>query len=173
MGSREERGGVAAGGPKRGPGGRVPLFDRLFDLDRSHQEAQPRRVLARREVLASIRAELARLLNTRCAGPIDGLGDQERTVVNFGLPDFLTLSPTTDRDRQRLARLITDAVRAYEPRLRAPVVEVAPLAGRAPRLQLTLHATLELDHLAEPVSFPLAIDERGGAIVVGAEDGGV
>ena len=155
-------------GPKRGPGSRVPLFDRLFDLQLSQQETQPRRVLARREVLGSIRAELSRLLNTRCADTIDHLAQQERTVVNFGMPDFLTLSATREADRQRLAHLVTEAVRAYEPRLRSPVVEVVPHPDRYFSLLLTLHATLDLDNLAEPVSFPLVIEERGGAILVGA-----
>ena len=129
-----------AEGPKRGPGSRVPLFDRLFDRDPSQTEDQPRRVLTRREVLDSIRVELARLLNTRCPGTMDDLAGQERTVVNFGMPDFLALSPTTERDRQRLARLITDAVRAYEPRLRGAVVEVAPPRRSAGRADPARHA---------------------------------
>ena len=156
-------------GPRRGPGSRVPLFDRLFDLQLSQQETQPRRVLARREVLESIRKELSRLLNTRCADTIDHLAGQERTVVNFGMPDFLTLSASREQDRQRLAHLVTEAVRAYEPRLRGPVVEVVPHPDRSFSLLLTVYATLELDHLAEPVSFPLVIEERGGAISVGAQ----
>jgi predicted component of type VI protein secretion system len=44
--------------------------------------------------------------------------------VNYGLPDFTTLNPTSEGDRQRLGRLIVEAVRAFEPRLRNPLVEV-------------------------------------------------
>ena len=51
----------------------------------------------------------------------------------------------------------------------APVVEVVPHPDRSSSLLLMLHATLELDHLAEPVSFPLVIDERGGTILVATE----
>ena len=90
-------------------------------------------------------------------------------MVNFGMPDFLTLSASREHDRQRLAHLVAEAVRAYQPRLRGPVVEVVPHPNRSVSLLVTLHATLELDHLAEPVSFPLVIEERGGAILVGAE----
>ena len=154
-------------GPKRGPASRAPLFDRLFDLElRQSQEAQPRRTLSRAQVVDSIQGELVRLLNTRCADTLDGVQTQERTVVNYGLPDFLTLSPTRERDRQQLAQLITEAIRAYEPRLRNPVVIATPHPQRPGVLLLTVEGTLVLDNFAEPVSFPLMIESRGGAVSV-------
>jgi type VI secretion system lysozyme-like protein len=155
-------------GPKRGPGARAPLFDRLFDRGpRQHEEMHPHRVLARDRVVESVALEVLRLLNTRCAGTIETLEGQERTVVNYGLPDFFALSPTSDGDRQRLARLIADAVRAYEPRVRNPVVRVTadPRDGRA--FRIVLDGTLVLGDLTEPVSFPLLIPRRGGAILPG------
>ena len=116
------------------------------------------------EILASIRQELFRLLNTRCVETIDALGGQERTIVNYGMPDFLSLNPTRSGDRERLARLIADAVRAYEPRLRHPHVSVAPDAEEPRALRVVLEGTLALDNLLEPVSFPLLVQHRGGAI---------
>jgi type VI secretion system lysozyme-like protein len=155
-------------GPRRGPGARAPLFDRLFDYDpRSHEEMHPRRAHSRIEMVESIRVELSRLLNTRCAVSLDGLRGQTRTVLNYGLPDFSTLNPTTDRDRERIGLLITEAIRAYEPRLHAPHVVVEVDAVRARALRFTLYAGLLLEGLIEPVSFPLAIDVRGGPATVG------
>ena len=146
-------------GPRRGPGSRALLFDRLFDLDlRQVEEAQPRRVLRRGQVVDSIRRELLRLLNTRCAETVERLGDEVRTVVNYGLPDFITLSPGSERDRQRLARLIADAIRAYEPRLRNPVVVASAEPGRPGVLAIGVDGMLVIDNLAEPVSFPLVIE---------------
>jgi len=121
-------------------------------------------VLTRDRILESVRGELSRLLNTRCSETLEGLQGQERTVANYGLPDFFTLSPTKDGDRQRLARLIVEAVRAYEPRLRNPLVDVAPDSSNGRALRVTLSGMLVVEHLTEPVSFPLVIEERGGAI---------
>jgi type VI secretion system protein ImpF len=167
MGPRAEYAGLIPEGPKRRPGTRLPLFDRLVDAEpRHHEEAQPRRVLTEAQVQASIARELARLLNTRCAETIGALGGQERTVVNYGLPDFFTLNPTSDGDRERLARLIVDAVRAYEPRLQSPVATVAQDPAQPRALRIVLAGMLMTENLMEPVSFPLLIEQRGGAIAI-------
>jgi type VI secretion system lysozyme-like protein len=165
MESGDEHRGLAVEGPKRGPRSRAPLFARLRDDEPTHrEEAQPQRVLTRDRILESVRGELSRLLNTRCSETLDGLQGQERTVVNYGLPDFFTLSPTNDGDRERLGRLIAEAVRAYEPRLRNPIVEVIPDAANGRALRVTLSGVLTVEQLSEPVSFPLVIAERGGPI---------
>jgi type VI secretion system lysozyme-like protein len=118
-------------------------------------------VLRRAQVVESIRTELVRLLNTRCAATLERLPGQERTVVNYGVPDFLTLKPRSDRDRERLASLIGDAIRAYEPRLRSPAVTAMPHPGQPSVLLVTVEGLLQIGQLAEPVSFPLVIGERG------------
>jgi type VI secretion system lysozyme-like protein len=166
MGSRAQHSGLSEG-PKRRPGTRLPLFDRLVDADpRLHEEVQPHRVLTGAEIQASIRRELSRLLNTRCVETLDALGGQERTVVNYGLPDFFTLSPTSDGDRERLARLIVDAVRVYEPRLRNPSARVMVDPQQTRALLVVLDGMLMLENLLEPVSFPLVIQHRGAMIEV-------
>jgi len=165
MGSGDKHGGVGVEGPKRGPRSRAPLFARLFDFEpRRTEEAQPHRVLTRDRVIESIHIELARLLNTRCSETIERLGGQERTVMNYGLPDFFTLSPASDGDRQRLAKLILDAIRAFEPRLANPIVGVTVDPRDARVLRFTVEGMLTLGNLTEPVLFPLVIEERGGAI---------
>jgi len=167
MGPRAQHPGLSPEGPKRRPGTRLPLLDRLVDADpRHHEEVQPHRVLTGGEVQASVRRELARLLNTRCVETLDALGGQLRTVVNYGLPDFFTLNPTSDGDRERLSRLIVEAVRAYEPRLRNPSATVAVDPQQPRALNIVLSGMLLLDNLLEPVSFPLVIQYRGAAIEI-------
>jgi predicted component of type VI protein secretion system len=56
-------------------------------------------------------------------------------------------------------------VRAYEPRLRNPVLEVTPDPRQPRSLRIVLEATLVLDNLAEPVSFPFVVEERGVYVV--------
>jgi len=166
MGSRDES--AELEGLKRGPLARAPLFARLFDHEpRRREEVQPRRVLSREHLIESILSELSRVLNTRCSTTMADLEGRERHVANYGLPDFTTLNPTSETDRQRLSRLIVEAVRAYEPRLRNPLVEVRadPANGRV--LRVTLDGMLVIGNMSEPVSFPLVIEERGGEIRVG------
>jgi type VI secretion system protein ImpF len=138
---------------------------------REPEEARPHRVLTRAELLESIQRELTRVLNTRCSESIAALQGQLRTVVNFGLPDFFVLSPASERDRQRLAALIADAVRVYEPRLQSPAVDVACDPVRSRELVVVIHGTLVIDDLPEPVSFGLIIEERGGQVVAVAGGG--
>src|SRR5262245_26326304 len=163
MGSRDQS--AELEGPRRGPRARAPLFSRLFDHEpRQREEAQPRRVLTRERLIDSILGELSRLLNTRCSTTMAMLEGQERTVMNYGLPDFTTLNPTSEGDRQRLARLIVEAVRAFEPRLREPAVDVKTDPANGRRLRVRVDGMLVMEHLPEPVSFPLVIEERGGEI---------
>jgi type VI secretion system lysozyme-like protein len=167
MGPRTQHAGLIPEGPRRRPGTRLPLLDRLVDADpRHHEEVQPRRVLLGAEIQSSIRQELARLLNTRCVETIDALGGQERTVLNYGLPDFCMLNPTSDGDRERLARLIVEAVRAYEPRLQSPAARVSVDPEQPRALRIALAGMLVLDNLLEPVSFPLVIAYTGATIQV-------
>jgi len=88
--------------------------------------------------MTSIRAELSRLLNTRCPVRMDTLRGQERSVVNFGMPDVLTLNPTSDADRQRLA-FLPDMVR----RVKAAGIKVV-LVPRFPETQ-TVEAMFALE----------------------------
>jgi type VI secretion system protein ImpF len=172
MGSGEERRSLKPEGPWRRPGSPAPLFDRLIDTrPREPEEARPHRVLARAELLESVRRELVRVLNTRCSESIEELKGQPRTVVNFGLPDFFALSPSSDRDRQRLASLIADAVRVYEPRLRSPAVDVVFEPSRSRELVVIVHGSVLVDDLPEPVSFALTIEERGGRMIAAADGG--
>lgn len=167
MGSVEKRGRLI-GGPLRSPGTRVPLFDRLADHEPRQEETQPRRVLAHGDVHESIRRELFRLFNTRCAARIDEVAGRDRTVIDFGVPDFGTLNPTSERDRQQVARLLVDAVRAFEPRLQQPRVEVQVRTGTPGILDIRLDAELQLDALLEPVSFPFTVEWAGGGVRVTA-----
>ncbi len=167
MGPVEERRRLT-GGPRRRPGARVPLFDRLADHEPHRDEPQPRRVHAHGDVRESVRRELFRLFNTRCAPPIAEVAGSERTVIDFGVPDFTTLNPTSERDRQQMARLLVEAVRAFEPRLQQPRVEVRVRVGTAGVLDIRLEAALLLDALLEPVSFPFAMEWTGGGVSVTA-----
>jgi len=140
----------------------MPLLERLVDEDiATSREQQPLRTLDVDNLRESVRRELARLLNTRC--PIsDWAGAPvERTALNYGIPDFSSLSASNSADMAKLAATVEAAIQAFEPRLRSPRVVVRQASGAYARAEGIIHGHLAIETVREPVSFQLAIDLRG------------
>jgi len=159
--------------PKPVAGGRALLFERLADDEpRSpEEEAQPFRVLDVRALRESVRAELSRLLNTRRHGRRGGAADGgAMTVLDYGLPDFSSLSAASGEDQRRLAAEVAAAVAAFEPRLRDVRVRVERVAGADRSLALRVEATLSVGLVAEPVSFPVLVRARTAEAEVHEDD---
>src|SRR5215213_9707523 len=87
-------------------------------------EPKPIRILNRKELKESVRRELSRLLNTRCSIPSHLLGEEERTVLNYGIPDFSSFSAHNPDDHRRIAAIVAQTVSAFEPRLKQVRVTV-------------------------------------------------
>lgn len=135
-------------------GARALLFERLVDQQPSQrEEAEPFRVLTRVGLRESVRREVERLLNTRCPFP-DGFLPGQRTVADYGLPDFSHLSPASDEDRFEMAGAIVRAIEAYEPRLRRVRVHIEPDTDNRNRGLGCIEAQLVMGEVLEPVSFP-------------------
>ena len=151
--------------PRPIPGGRALLFDRLVDLEpASPQELPPFRVLDRQALEESVRHEVARTLNTRCPRPERLQEEGERTVLNYGVPDFSFLAAGRGSDRQRLADDLAQAVAAYEPRLSQVRVTLDPVEGNPTALVGRIEAVLAVGMVREAVAFPLSIQVRAGEI---------
>jgi type VI secretion system lysozyme-like protein len=100
-------------------GARALLFERLVDTELdSKKESPPFRVLTRKGLWESVSRELGRLLNSRCPVPLNLIGQVERTVLNYGIPDFTSLSPQSSDDRKLIASIIGQTIAAFETRLR-------------------------------------------------------
>jgi type VI secretion system protein ImpF len=160
-------------------GARALLFERLVDLEPSRkEEAQPFRVLSRRELWESVRRELGRLLNTRCPVPLHLLGEEERTVINYGIPDFTSLSPQSAQDRKLIGDIISQTITAFETRLRNVRVKVENYEENERTLQITIEADLLTDSVIEihsysetssslePVTFPIILHSKTGILEV-------
>lgn len=138
---------------------RAPLLDRLVDEDpRRASETVPKRALTRRQYRDSVRRDLVWLLNTRTTTPSRFAGGEDLTVLDYGIPDFGDLFTANRRDWSRLARSIERALRAFEPRLADPVVDVEEQAGDIRRLAVVISATLIAEKDREPFAFPLVYD---------------
>jgi len=177
--------------PKPITGARALLFDRLVDLYPEADEGErPFRILNREQLKASVRRELERLLNTRCSLPLHELGEVERSVVNYGIPDFSSLSAHNADDRALIASIIGQTISAFEPRLTHFRVEVGPSDDRESaaikrtncehdifemseprpggegRLRVSIDALMVVDLFNEPVSFPVSLNSKNGAAEV-------
>jgi|ERR1700752_390430 len=147
--------------PKPIIGARALLFDRLVDVPDWDQE-QHLRILNREQLKASVRRELGRLLNTRCSIPLHQFGEEERSVINYGIPDFSSLSPHNADDHVLIASIVGQTIAAFEPRLRHVRVEVEPAFVGESALWLNINAELVVGLFAEPVSFPLTLNSKTG-----------
>jgi type VI secretion system protein ImpF len=171
--------------PKLIVGARPLLFDRLIDFDRIEDEEQspqltdgderkrrvrwardererPLQFLDQRQLKTSVRRELERLLNTRCSIPLHRLAEEERSVVNYGIPDFSSLSRDNADDRALIGSIVGQTITAFEPRLRQVSVEVLPVSQTESSLQLNINAELRVGAFSEPVSFPVTLNSKSG-----------
>jgi len=90
------------------------------------------------------------------------LGEEERSVVNYGIPDFSSLSPHNADDHALIASIVGQTIAAFEPRLRQVRVEVGPVFSAESALWLNINAELVVGIFTEPVSFPLTLNSKSG-----------
>lgn len=153
--------------PKPIAGARALLFDRLVDLHPKADEAErPLRILDREQLKASVQRELEWLLNTRCSLPLHGLSEAERSVVNYGIPDFSSLSAQNADDHALIASIVAQTISAFEPRLSQVRVEVQSIEDQEGSLWLFIDGVLAVDLFNEPVSFPVLLNSKNGVAKV-------
>jgi len=152
--------------PKPIAGARALLFERLVDLNPGSQDdgSRPFRILNGEQLKKSVRRELHRLLNTRCSLSLHVLAEQDRTVINYGIPDFSSLSAEDADARELVSQVVGRTIAAYEPRLKHIRVTVEPLANNEWGLALNIEALLVVDSFTEPVSFPVLLNNKNGAV---------
>ena len=151
--------------PKPIAGGRALLFERLSEEDphSPREEARPHRAHDEEALRASVRRELSLLLNTRRhTNLFREAGGEEATVLDYGVPDFSSLSASSSEDQRLLAETIKGAVAAFEPRLQGVSVRVERLRQEDRALLLRVEARLVIGTVAEPVSFPLLLRGKLG-----------
>jgi type VI secretion system protein ImpF len=142
------------------------VLDRLLDYepDRSREVAPtPHQVL--RELKQSVRRDLENLLNTRTSAltwPAN-LTELNRSLVNYGLPDFTSTNLGSAEAREGFCDLVRSVVTRLEPRLRS--VTVTPLAGDEPldrTFRFRIEAVLRTEPAPEPVVFDSSVEPATG-----------
>ncbi len=141
--------------------GRALLFERLEDREpQLHEEPRPFRALSKEAVKESVRRELAWLMNTRCPFPAEVVDEQERTVINYGIPELSSFAPESIGDHRRLALLLARTIEAYEARLHDVRVSVEQFTRES--LTIIIRAILRGESVEEPVAFRTVISSEAG-----------
>jgi type VI secretion system lysozyme-like protein len=153
--------------PKPIKGAKALLFERLVDENpHTPGEAQPFRIYGVVALRDSVGHELMRLLNTRCPRSAGPAGDENRTILDYGIPDFSHMSAGSETDTHQLARTLERTVAHYEPRLRQVRISIEPSAKQRNAVMGSIEAMLVYGNVNEPVAFPLVLSLKSGEVVL-------
>ena len=144
----------------------LSVLDRLLDREPKTQvEAPLSRSQSVRLLKNAVRRDLEWLLNTRrvLQEPDESLTEVNRSLYQYGLPDFSSYTMASAADQARLLRHLLGAVKLFEPRLAD--VRIVPLENSSKGLQefrLRIEGMLLMDPVPERVTFDTVIELRSG-----------
>jgi type VI secretion system protein ImpF len=118
------------------------------------------------EVLVAIARDLYVLLNTRRGELLipEGFTEAETSILNFGLPDFVSYSLRSPSDQERLRRALETTIRTFEPRLSGVSVVLTGWDDATPVLRFQVEAVLKAG--AEQVVFETSFRADSGKFSV-------
>jgi type VI secretion system protein ImpF len=134
------------------------LFDRLVDVAPG---APSGHIISRATLQESVAREIASILNTRIDPAIDAIDPRERTVLDYGLPDFTALAAASGADMTRLATACERAITAFEPRLAKPRVEIVVEKKRRDSISFIITGVLRVNGAPESFTFPVDLGAAG------------
>jgi type VI secretion system protein ImpF len=109
-----------------------------------------------RRLKKSIARDLELLLNTRMEllDPLpDGYSEATRSILTYGLPDLTLLTASSHKDRNKVRRIIEQAVDIFEPRLKNVRVIVDQPRERERVLTFRIEAVIPVEPTPELVAF--------------------
>jgi len=129
----------------------------------------------------ALRRDLEWLLNTRRTPAVapEELAEVTRSVYHYGLPDMTAFNRASARDRERLARLVEEAIAIFEPRLSGVRVSIADGtdgegkngAEDGREVRFLVEGLLRVDPTPERVAFDAVLETPGGEYQVRAAHG--
>jgi type VI secretion system protein ImpF len=152
------------------------LLDRLLDDEpEARQEPSWRQASVIRSIRDGLCRDLQNLLNARrsLSALPDRYSELPTSLVNYGLPDLQSREIRDDHQFTRLAVLIEEAIRSFEPRLQGVRV-TRVVAGDDTReadrhVRFEIEAVLVVEPLRESVFFSSSLDVTSGEFDVKGE----
>jgi type VI secretion system protein ImpF len=145
------------------------LIERLISRV-GKQDTAEKLFLSPDQARESVAADLEALLNSRASFGSALLSEfplASKSVLNFGIPDFSSMSLLSGLDRDRLCRGIALAVEQQDTRMRLVAVSIESEQNVIGRLRFTIEAALTLSGVEQPVRFSADFDQRVRRYVVG------
>lgn len=134
-----------------------PLMDRLFDdLPDSPYDDVVMYRYSLSEIKLSVARDLESLLNTRQVLSKNIAGHYPhtaRSLLAFGIEDFVGLSLLNPDDRKRICRGLEEAILSHEPRLHKVQVNLETSNESIRELKFRVNAILRVEPIWEPVGF--------------------
>jgi type VI secretion system protein ImpF len=148
----------------------LSVFDRLLDEEPgTTSERAMTRAESIERLKESVRRDLEWLLNTRRTPETapEELEALQTSLYHYGLPDVSSMSRDSPEVRNRLARLVEQAVTAFEPRLAGVRVSLAGGEKSAiGAVRFVVEGMLRMDPSPERVSFDTMLTTGSGSVVV-------
>lgn len=141
---------------------RQSILDRLVSRDRGEPSGWDASV---EELKSNLLRDLEWLLNTRETGSPAAAPyvEVERSIYNYGLPDFASMSADASATPARLLRSIEQEIELFEPRLSDVRISRTDEDGKKSRsLKFVIEATLRLDPDPERVRFDTVLELNSG-----------
>jgi type VI secretion system lysozyme-like protein len=116
------------------------------------------------EYKKSICEEVDHILNTRSFVPFSMVDvEEQRTVLTYGLADFLHLSPQSRQEAIELSNMIKKTINAYEPRIRVSTVSIELPRPQRGALFAKIEAVVCAAECPEKnMTFPVYVGDAGG-----------
>lgn len=131
------------------------LLDRLLDTGAADWSGA-RSAMSIEQIKDSVARDLEALLNTRCGAKRDRAEvyrEAARSVLTYGLIDFVGLSLDSPHDCDLICQSIGQAIARHEPRLRSTRVSLERREHGGLGLNFHIQALLVVNPAREPVSF--------------------
>jgi type VI secretion system protein ImpF len=126
------------------------VLDRLIDPQSAGTAA--RHGYSLEQIEAAVRRDVEELLNTHQSYsdlPPD-LAESEHSLLEYGLPDLVSLNAVTPKQRQHIGRLVARVITEFEPRLRdVKVILVDGTMENDPQLHFHIQARLNIEPYPE------------------------
>ena len=131
---------------------KLSVLDRLLAAD----DSSVGNLVCLRE---NVRRDLEDLLNTRvrCRSWPPNLTELERSLLNYGLPDFTGLKLGAPSDQERFRFILQRAIEMFEPRLENVTVEKL---NQGEALNRTLSFRIEAILRVKPYQEPIALNSK-------------
>ena len=110
----------------------------------------------------SLAREMSQLFSTKSRLTMAQYLSSELSVLDYGLPDFTSLSPVSQKDITLMAEVLTKCLENFEPRLSMVLVNVRPDTVSKTSAHASVAAAVMIGRQALRVDFDLAFTPAGG-----------